>query len=118
MRASSGPTAEPPNRPDRPPSRRSPAAGAVRSGRFGPRAHFSAARAYFELKNEARGCELIQQAIAGASEDVEFKNQVNFYAARCSAPPRRPPQRPPLKAVAPRLSTPRRRPLPRLHTRG
>src|SRR2546422_5243251 len=52
-----------------------------------PRANFSAARAYFELKNEARGCELIQQAIAGASEDVEFKNQVNFYAARCSAPP-------------------------------
>ncbi len=52
-----------------------------------PRANFSAARAYFELKNEARGCELIQQAIAGASEDVEFKNQVNFYAARCGAPP-------------------------------
>ena len=51
-----------------------------------PRANFSAARAYFELKNEARGCELIQQAIAGAGEDVEFKNQVNFYAARCSAP--------------------------------
>ncbi len=50
-----------------------------------PRANFSAARAYFELKNEARGCELIQQAIAGAGEDVEFKNQVSFYAARCSA---------------------------------
>ena len=49
-----------------------------------PRANFSAARAYFELKNEARGCELIQQAIAGAGDDVEFKNQVNFYAARCS----------------------------------
>src|SRR5213596_4036954 len=52
-----------------------------------PRANFSAARAYFELKNDTRGCELIQQATAGASEDVEFKNQVNFYAARCSAPP-------------------------------
>jgi SPOR domain len=51
-----------------------------------PRASFSAARAYFELKNEARGCELIQNALDGASDDVEFKNQVNFYAARCSRP--------------------------------
>jgi len=49
-----------------------------------PRANFWAARAYFELKNEARGCELIQNALDGAGEDVEFKNQVNFYAARCS----------------------------------
>lgn len=49
-----------------------------------PRANFSAARAYFELKNEARGCELIQNAMDGAGEDVEFKNQVTFYAARCS----------------------------------
>lgn len=51
-----------------------------------PRAGFAAARAYFELKNEARGCEMIQQALAGAGDDVEFKNQVRFYAARCSAP--------------------------------
>ena len=50
-----------------------------------PRASFSAARAYFELKNEARGCELIQQALDGAVDDVEFRNQVSFYAARCSA---------------------------------
>jgi len=49
-----------------------------------PRANFSAARAYFELKNEARGCELIQNALDGAGEDVEFKNQVSFYSARCS----------------------------------
>ncbi|HEV2671066.1 MAG TPA: SPOR domain-containing protein [Gemmatimonadales bacterium] len=49
-----------------------------------PRASFSAARAYFELKNETRGCELIQQALDGAGDDVEFKNQVSFYAARCS----------------------------------
>lgn len=49
-----------------------------------PRANFLAARAYFELKNEARGCELIQQAIASAADDVEFKNQVSFYAARCA----------------------------------
>jgi SPOR domain len=50
------------------------------------RAGFSAARAYFEMKNEARGCELIQQALGGAGDDVEFRNQVSFYAARCSAP--------------------------------
>ncbi len=50
------------------------------------RANFSAARAYFELKNEARGCELIQQSLDGAGDDVEFKNQVSFYATRCSAP--------------------------------
>jgi len=53
---------------------------------FRPRANFSAARAYFELKNEARGCELIQNALDGAGDDVEFKNQVSFYAARCSPP--------------------------------
>lgn len=49
------------------------------------RANFSAARAYFDLKNETRGCELIRQSLDGAGEDVEFKNQVSFYAARCSA---------------------------------
>src|SRR5467141_4803902 len=50
------------------------------------RANFSAARAYFDLKNEARGCELIQNALDGAGDDVEFKNQVSFYASRCSPP--------------------------------
>jgi hypothetical protein len=50
------------------------------------RANFSAARSYFELKNETRGCELIQQSLdasGGGTDDVEFKNQVSFYAARC-----------------------------------
>jgi hypothetical protein len=47
------------------------------------RANFAAARSYFELKNETRGCELIQQSLEGAGDDVEFKNQVTFYAARC-----------------------------------
>ena len=50
------------------------------------RANFSAARAYFELKNETRGCELIQQSLDGAGDDVEFKNQVSFYASRCGTP--------------------------------
>src|SRR5437867_3035349 len=51
-----------------------------------PRANFWGGRAYFELKNEARGCELIQNALEGAGDDVEFKNQVSFYASRCSPP--------------------------------
>jgi hypothetical protein len=55
------------------------------------RAGFSAARAYFELKNETRGCELIRQALDGAGDDVEFKNQVTFYAARCAAAAATPP---------------------------
>jgi cell division septation protein DedD len=29
---------------------------------------------------------LVQESLAGAGDDVEFKNQVNFYAARCGAP--------------------------------
>ncbi len=60
-----------------------------------PRASFSAARAYFELKNEARGCELIRQALDGAGDDVEFKNQVSFYASRCSASTTTAPPAPP-----------------------
>jgi tetratricopeptide (TPR) repeat protein len=50
------------------------------------RANFSAGRAYFDLKNETRGCELIQQALDGAGDDVEFRNQASFYASRCSPP--------------------------------
>ncbi|HTR21239.1 MAG TPA: SPOR domain-containing protein [Gemmatimonadales bacterium] len=48
-----------------------------------PRAAFAGAHAAFDLKDEARGCALIQEALAGAGDDVEFKNQVNFYATRC-----------------------------------
>ncbi len=49
------------------------------------RAAFPAARAYFDLKDEPRGCELIREALAGAADDVEYRNQVGFYAARCGA---------------------------------
>ncbi|HYT84089.1 MAG TPA: SPOR domain-containing protein [Gemmatimonadales bacterium] len=49
------------------------------------RAAFPAARAYFDLKDDVRGCELIREAVAGAGDDVEYKNQVGFYAARCGA---------------------------------
>jgi predicted Zn-dependent protease len=49
------------------------------------RAAFPAARAYFDLKDEPRGCELIREALAGAPDDVEYRNQVGFYATRCGA---------------------------------
>jgi septal ring-binding cell division protein DamX len=48
-----------------------------------PRAAFWGARAYFDLKDDTHGCALIREAGAGAGGDVEFKNQVTFYAARC-----------------------------------
>lgn len=51
------------------------------------RAAFPAARAYFDLKDESHGCALIREAMDGAGEDVEFKNQVSFYAARCPLAP-------------------------------
>ncbi|HXI64090.1 MAG TPA: SPOR domain-containing protein [Gemmatimonadales bacterium] len=60
-----------------------------------PRADFWGARAYFDLKDDVHGCGLIQEALNGAGTDVEFKNQVAFYASRCSplgsAPPAPPP---------------------------
>ena len=49
-----------------------------------PRAAFPAARAYFDLKDETNGCVLIREALEGGSTDVEFHNQVSFYAARCA----------------------------------
>jgi cell division septation protein DedD len=74
-----------------------------------PRAAFWGARAFFDLKDEPHGCALIREALGGAGDDVEFRNQVDFYAARCTAaaaaspsptPPRsdseaRPPAAPP-----------------------
>jgi len=49
------------------------------------RAAFWGARAYFDLKDDARGCPLIREALDGAGADVEFKNQVSFYASRCAS---------------------------------
>ena len=67
------------------------------------RVAFPAARAHFELKNEARGCELIQEALTGASAagEVEFTNQVSFYAARCTGAT----TPPPLAADSPTAAT-------------
>ena len=47
------------------------------------RAEFVGARAAFDLRDEARGCGYIRDAQAGVGDDVEFKNQVSFYASRC-----------------------------------
>ena len=51
-----------------------------------PRAEFVGARAAFDLRDAARGCGYVRDALAGAGDDVEFKNQVSFYAARCAVP--------------------------------
>lgn len=66
------------------------------------RVAFPGARAYFELKNEARGCELIQEALTGANAagEVEFTNQVSFYASRCTGATTPPPPSPDSAASA------------------
>jgi len=48
-----------------------------------PRAAFVGARSAFDLRDESRGCSYIRDALAGAGDDIEFKNQANFYAGRC-----------------------------------
>jgi hypothetical protein len=52
-----------------------------------PRANFWGARAYFDLTDEMHGCELVREALDETGDDVEFKNQVTFYAARCGPEP-------------------------------
>ena len=52
-----------------------------------PRADFTGARAYFDMKDDVHGCALIREALDGAGADVEFRNQVSFYAPRCAAIP-------------------------------
>jgi sporulation related protein len=51
------------------------------------RSDFWGARAYFDLKDDGHGCTLMREARDGAGTDVEFRNQVDFYAARCAAVP-------------------------------
>lgn len=50
------------------------------------RAAFVGARSAFDLRDQARGCAYIHDALAGAGDDVEFKNQVAFYSERCQEP--------------------------------
>lgn len=48
------------------------------------RAEFVGARAAFDLRDEARGCAFLSGARGGTGDDVEFRNQVAFYSARCA----------------------------------
>jgi len=50
-----------------------------------PRGAFVGARSAFDLRDETRGCAYIRDALAGAGDDIEFKNQVAFYSERCQA---------------------------------
>ena len=56
-----------------------------------PHADFTGARAYFDMKDDVHGCALIREALDGAGADVEFKNQVTFYASRCASTTAAPP---------------------------
>jgi hypothetical protein len=67
------------------------------------RADFVGARAYFTLKDEVRGCTLIREALSDGTGDVEFRNQVAFYAARCAAAPA---ASPPRDSATPAPTTP------------
>jgi hypothetical protein len=49
-----------------------------------PVAAFWAVRAYFEVRNGAEACRWLSQGLALAREDVELRNQLNFYAPRCT----------------------------------
>ena len=71
-----------------------------------PRADFWGAKADFDLRNETEGCKLIQEALAGAGTDVEFKNQVSFYAARCPGAALPPAPTPAAVPAPPPASTP------------
>lgn len=51
-----------------------------------PRAEFVGARSAFDLRDETHGCAYIRDALAGAGDDIEFKNQVAFYSERCQGP--------------------------------
>jgi len=50
-----------------------------------PSAAFVAARSAFDLRDETRGCAYIRDALAGAGDNIEFRNQVAFYSERCQA---------------------------------
>lgn len=72
-----------------------------------PRADFAGARAYFTLKDEAHGCALIREALAANTLDVEFRNQVAFYSARCTAAAATAPPAAPADTHATAPTTPR-----------
>ena len=64
----------------------------VREHPVGPRAHvrgLAAARLAFEQRDATRGCAMIADARASvAPTDVELRNQIDYYGARCPTAPR------------------------------
>jgi cell division septation protein DedD len=77
------------------------------------RASLWLARLYFDKKNESRGCAVLATARAGASpEDVELRNQIDYYGQRCmgvdttATPIPEPPQTDPPKTEASKAETP------------
>jgi hypothetical protein len=66
-----------------------------------PRADLWGGRAYFDLKDDTHGCQLIAEALKGAGGDVEFRNQVAYYAARCAVGPVASGPAPPADSTAP-----------------
>ena len=65
------------------------------------RAGFWGGRSYFQLGDEPRGCMLLREAVAGAGDDVEFRNQAEFYEGRCGAVAAVPPPPPDTTRRAP-----------------
>lgn len=51
-----------------------------------PRAEFVGARAAFDLRDTGRACGYIRAALTSAGDDVELRNQVEYYAPRCAPP--------------------------------
>jgi hypothetical protein len=78
-----------------------------------PRADFAGARAYFTLKDDAHGCALIREALAANALDVEFRNQVAFYSARCAGVGAAAPAAPPDTEPGARPATPAAAPAPK-----
>lgn len=71
------------------------------------RADFWGARGYFDLKDDAHGCALIGEALADTAGDVEFRDQVAFYAPRCNGQTAQtPPPAAPPRGAPPSASTP------------
>jgi cell division protein FtsN len=51
------------------------------------RAGLAAARLAFEQRDVTRGCAMIADARSSAASDVELRNQIDYYGARCPSAP-------------------------------
>lgn len=51
-----------------------------------PTAAYWAARSYFDMNQPDTACRWLQQGLEGAGNDIELRNQLQFYAPRCSRP--------------------------------